>query len=232
MAKSQKSYKDAYVFSSSKVCTICMYCAWLLSYSKRHLRKLFLQLWAALFHGWVNFTPLLLLSDKPGCDIPGAHLQGSKTGNRQDIPAAPQLIFAVVICAVPGLSVFYSFVASILQSWVCTIRGVHLLGSTARIQRDIRSDCFCSCKLRCCRAECVLLLDFNVQSDIFAVMIGRSVECIRRLHVEWYALCQKTSPKRIWNVNLTSQCDVTNNTHPATMTTICDWRKSARIWQC
>jgi len=34
-------------------------------------------------------------------------------------------------------------------------------------------------------------------------------------------LCQKTSPKRwIWNVNLTSQCDVTNSAHPVTMTSI------------
>ena len=179
MANSQKSYKDAYVFSSSKVCTICMYCAWLLSYSKRHLRKLFLQLWAALFHGWVNFTPLLLLSDKPGCTTLQAHI--CRVRKLVTDKAEPQLIFAVVICAVPGLSAFYS-VASILQSWVCVIRGVHLLGSTARIQRDIRWDCFCSCKLRCCRAERVLLLEFNVQSDIFAVMIGRSVECILYLH--------------------------------------------------
>ena len=34
------------------------------------------------------------------------------------------------------------------------------LGSTARIQRDIRADCLCSCKLHCSRAECVLLSPF------------------------------------------------------------------------
>jgi len=34
------------------------------------------------------------------------------------------------------------------------IPGAHLLGSTARIQRDIRAERFCSCKLCCCRQGC------------------------------------------------------------------------------
>ena len=85
------------------------------------------------------------------CDILGAHLHGSKTCNRQAIRAEPQIIFAVVTCAVPGLSVFYSLVVSIWKPCVCAIRCAHLLGSTARKERDIRADCFCSCKLRCCR---------------------------------------------------------------------------------
>jgi len=142
-------------------------CTRLLSYSKRHLRNL----WDALFQCRVNFTPLFVsVSQTTVCDIPGANLQGSKTRNRQDIYADPQPVSAIVTCAVPGLSVFYSLVVSSLQPLVCVFRGAHLLGSTARIQRDIRSDCFCSCKLRCRRAECVLLLCFNVQSDIFVVI--------------------------------------------------------------
>jgi len=64
-------------------------------------------------------------------------------------------------------------VVSIVHPWFCTIPGAHL-GSTARIQRDIRADCFCSCTVRCCRAECVSLVSFNVQSDIFAVIIAWS----------------------------------------------------------
>jgi len=36
-------------------------------------RSLFLQLWASLFQCWINFTPMLLLSDKPGCAMFQAH---------------------------------------------------------------------------------------------------------------------------------------------------------------
>jgi len=42
---------------------------------------------------------------------------------------------------------------------------------------------------------------------------------IRRVCVEWYALCQQTSCW-IGYVILTSYCDVTNGAHPVTMTTI------------
>jgi len=42
----------------------------------------------------------------------------------------------------------------------------HFTYLTAHIRRDIHVDCICSCELRCCRAECVLLLGFNVHSDI------------------------------------------------------------------
>jgi len=109
-------------------------------------------------------------------NVQGAHLQGLKTRYRQDIRAEPHLPSAVPVttCAIPGLGVFHSLVASIQQSCVCAVRGAHLLGSTARIQRDIRSDCFCSCTLRYCWAENVLLLGFIVQSDILAVMIAWS----------------------------------------------------------
>jgi len=72
-----------------------------------------------------------------------------------------QTAFAVVTCAVPGLSVFYSLVVSILHFWARVL-----------VFRGIRSYCFCSCDLRCCTAECVLLVGFNVQSDIFAIMIA------------------------------------------------------------
>ena len=59
-------------------------------------------------------------------------------------------------------------------------RGAHLLSSTARIQSDIRLYCFSCCKLRCYLAKCVLLLSFNVQSDIFAVMIAWSQRSVIR----------------------------------------------------
>jgi len=36
-------------------------------------RSLFLQLWAALFQSWLNFTPLLFISGKPGCVLFEAH---------------------------------------------------------------------------------------------------------------------------------------------------------------
>jgi len=52
-----------------------------------------------------------------------------------------QTAFALLSCAVPGLSEFYSPVATISQPWGCAIPGAHL-GSTARIQRDIRADVF------------------------------------------------------------------------------------------
>ena len=71
--------------------------------------------------------------------------------------------FAVVSCAVLRV-----------KSWVCAIAGAHFLGLVARNQRDISADCSCSCKLRCCRAECVLFLGFNVQYDIFEVTIAWS----------------------------------------------------------
>ena len=130
-------------------------CTRLLSYSKRHLRNL----WDALFQCRVNFTPLFVsVSQTTVCDIPGANLQGSKTRNRQDIYADPQPVSAIVTCAVPGLSVFYSLIVFISQPWACAVWGAHLLGSIARIQRDIREDCFWSCKLRCCWADCVYSL--------------------------------------------------------------------------
>ena len=69
--KSQKSYEDNSVLSSPNVRAIQMFS--MLSYSKRNLLKLLLQLSAALFQCWVNFTPLLSLSDKTGCATFHAH---------------------------------------------------------------------------------------------------------------------------------------------------------------
>ena len=67
---------------------------------------------------------------------------GLETRNRQDVLSEPQLVSEIVTWAVSRLSVFYSLVVSIQRAWVCAIRSVHLLGSTARIQRHIRADCF------------------------------------------------------------------------------------------
>jgi len=85
-------------------------------------RSLFLQLWPALFQGWVCFTHLLLRSSKLGCGLFEAHAW------------ARLLVFT--------------------ETFVQTV--------------------FCCCNLRYCRAECVSLIGFNVQSDIFAVMIAWS----------------------------------------------------------
>ena len=58
-----------------------------------------------------------------------------------------------------------------------------LLCFTAGIQDDIRWDCFCSCKLRCCRAECVWFQIFT-RGLIFLQLwlFGRIDECILHLH--------------------------------------------------
>jgi len=115
--KSQKSWKDNYVLSRPE--GMRHYDAHLMYWTVRIRRDIrsshrpFLLLWAALFQGWVNFTPLFVSIIQPWvCAIEwhGAHLQGSKTRNGQDIPAEPQTVFLVVTGAVPGLSVFYSLV--------------------------------------------------------------------------------------------------------------------------
>jgi len=54
---------------------------------------------------------MLLAMGSPGLQNLGLchlYLQGLKIRNRQDIRAELQIILAVVTCAVPGLSVFYS----------------------------------------------------------------------------------------------------------------------------
>ena len=109
------------------------------------------------------------------CDIPGEHLQGSKTRNRQYIRAEPQPVSAVV----PELFQCWVYFTPLLcrssNPWVCAIRSAEPMGSTARIQRDIGADCFCSCN-RAVAGLTVLysLIGFNVQSDIFAVLIACS----------------------------------------------------------
>jgi len=52
-----------------------------------------------------EFSPFVSILQSKVCGISSAHLQGSKTRIRQDIRAEPQIIFAVVCCFVPGLSV-------------------------------------------------------------------------------------------------------------------------------
>jgi len=108
---------------------------------------------------------------------------------------------------------------------------------------------FCSCKLRWRIGEYVLLLCFNVQPDIFAVMnccvVALSVFTSDILtlsvnswySVQWhtkgsgcrkiYILCQQTSPKGWFgNMNMTSNCDVTNSAHKTQMTPSCHWMKT------
>jgi len=67
---------------------------------------------------------------------------GLEVSNRQDNRAEPKLVSAVVSCTLPELIEFYSPVIHIGQTRVCAIRGTHILASTARIEKDIRADCF------------------------------------------------------------------------------------------
>ena len=78
--------------------------------------------------------------------------------------------------AVSGLRSFYSLVVSIWQPWVCTIPGAHLLGSTALFKETFvhTVSAVDIIGLRCFWSDCVLLPGFNVQSDIFVVMIAWS----------------------------------------------------------
>ena len=55
------------------------------------------------------YTPDVLGVQRTPCKTE----QGSKTCNRQEIHAEPQLVSAVVTCAIPGLSALYSLVVSI-----------------------------------------------------------------------------------------------------------------------
>jgi len=103
------------------------------------------------------------------------------------------------------------------------------------------------CKLLWRNDECIFLPCFNAQPDSFAVMSY----CVVALSLfssdiaTWSAdsyiqcnytlnkgsvrrriciLCSHTSPKRWFgNMNMTSNCDVTNSTHQIQMTTICHW---------
>jgi len=80
-------------------------------------RKLFFSLWPELFQDWVCFTPLCVSTFKLWvCDIPGVYLLLVF----KEIFA--QTVFAVVNCAVVGLSVFCSLVLTFslifLQLWL------------------------------------------------------------------------------------------------------------------
>jgi len=71
-----------------------------------------------------------------------------------------------------------------LSTLMSAISVAHLLCSIAPIWQDIRTPWwFCSCKLPCCSAECVLLSCFNAMPDIFAVM-----HCFTALWQRW-VLC-------------------------------------------
>jgi len=99
------------------------------------------------------------------------------------------------------------------------------------------------------RDECALLPCFNAKPDIFAVLncciVALSVFSsdivtwsadslysvqwhIRRVRMEEYAYiwCQQTLPKRWFaNMNITSNCDVTNSPYQIQTTTIRHWMK-------
>ena len=123
----------------------------------------------------------------------------------------------------------------------------HLQCSTARIWRDPSAAWLCSCKLVWRSDECVLLPCFNAQPDIFAVMnccvVALSLFSSDSLtwsaenlySVQWnkgsgcrkiWILCRQTSPKRWFrNMEMLSNCDVTNSAHQIQMTTIWPWTK-------
>jgi len=91
-------------------------------------RSLFLQLWPALFQGWVYFTALLFWSCDSGCALFEAHTLWARLLVFKD--TFVQTVFAVLNGAVVGLSVFYSLVSTcrliFLQFWLLG-RGVECI---------------------------------------------------------------------------------------------------------
>ena len=108
--------------------------------------------------------------------IPGAHLQGSKTRNRQNIRAEPLLISAVVTCAVPVLRAFYSLVISIQKPRVCAIRLLQFKETFVQTVYTVAN-----CAVVGLNVFYSLVLTCNL---IFLQLwlLGRSVECTLHPH--------------------------------------------------
>ena len=157
-------------------------CTWLLSYSKRHLR-IFAVVSCAVPELSEFYSHVTSIWQTKVCDIPGAHLQGSEACNWQDIRAEPHLISAIATCAVTGLSVFYSPVASIQQCWVCAIWVAHL-GSTKRFSKRHSFRLFfavAKCAVVGLSVFYCLVLTCNL-IVLLLWLLGRSVECILHLY--------------------------------------------------
>ena len=96
--------------------------AWKLVINKTfaHNPSLFLQLWPTLFQDWVYLTPVLFQSCSPGCALFEAYTFWARLLIFKE--TFVQTVFAVVNCAVVGLSVFYSLVLmcslTFLQLWL------------------------------------------------------------------------------------------------------------------
>ena len=159
--KITKKYKGNYVLSGFQPECVHHVCTQLLSYSKRICANCFCTCELRRSRAEWILLPCYSYLTNLGVRHSRRTPVGFETRNRLDNRAEPKRVSAVVSCALPGLIEFYSPVASVWQTKVCAIRGAYLLGSTARMQKNIRADCFCRCKLRCSRAECVLLLGFK-----------------------------------------------------------------------
>jgi len=119
-------------------------------------------------------------------DIPSAHLQGSKPCNCQDIRAEPQLISAVVTCAVSGLSVCYFLVASIYSNPGCAVFEAHTFWVRLHVFKKIFVQivfAVVNCAVIGLSVFYSLVLTCNL---IFLQLwlLGHSVECILHLHFE------------------------------------------------
>ena len=129
-----------------------------LAFEERHLHKPLLQLWAAMFQDWVNFTPLLFLSDKAGCATFQAHTCRAR-----------KLAIDKTICANPraqptnifgGGGKWCNLLLYLTNSYVCENFGGEQLSDcplSVRGPAQILSLFLCSCDLRCSSAGWILL---------------------------------------------------------------------------
>jgi len=95
-------------------------------------RSLFLQLWPALFHGWMHFPSLLFRSRNSGCALFEAHTFWARLLIFKE--TCVETVFAVVNCAVLGLSVFDSLVLT----WSLIILQLCLLGRSVECILHLR----------------------------------------------------------------------------------------------
>ena len=159
--KSQKRYENTYVFSSPKACAICVYSTALV------LEETFAQTAFAVvsraYPGMSEFySPVASIWQTRMCDIPGAHLQGSKTCNGRDIRAEPQLVSSLVTCALSGL-------CPLLQAWVCV--------------SDVRSLTFLT--------PTPLPFSLNILRSDFETFASYALRLLLKLQIECFKLYKK-----------------------------------------
>jgi len=132
------------------------------------------ELWAALFQGWVNFTPLLLLSDKPGCATFQAHTCRARK-------------LAIDKIFVQNRDLFLQLETTLFQGWVyftslllrsrnlgCALFEAHAFWARLLVFKETFVQTVFAVANCAVVGLWVLLLGFNVRSDVFTVMIAWS----------------------------------------------------------